>query len=224
MEAMKQQEKAMSTINIRMVQHYLYCPHRWGLLEIDRAWAENYFVVRAELLHQRVHDGQRSYTARQRVFTSVPVWNDEPEYDLYGVADCLEQGMSSGSERNLTIVEYKPTRPKSGDFHEADALQVFAQKICADYVFGGKCGAELYYADCRRRVVLPFDEQYDYYDRLLQQVLVEIRGHLAQGSIPPKPRGQKCGGCSMKDLCMPQLKPGGRLRQQITALAAAEDE
>ena len=27
-------------ITIRSIQHYLYCPHRWGLLEIDKAWAE----------------------------------------------------------------------------------------------------------------------------------------------------------------------------------------
>ena len=23
-------------ITIRSIQHYLYCPHRWGLLEIDK--------------------------------------------------------------------------------------------------------------------------------------------------------------------------------------------
>lgn len=216
------QEQTINTVNIRMVQHYLYCPHRWGLLEIDRAWAENYFIVRAELLHQRVHDTQRPYTARNRkVFTAVPVWNDLPQYDLYGVADCLEQSAATGAEPGLTIVEYKPTSPKGSDYHEADALQVFAQKLCVDYVFGGSCRAELYYADRRRRVVLPFDLEYAYYDHLLQQVLEEIRGHLSKGTIPPKSKGQKCGGCSMRDLCMPQLKQSGKLRQQIAALTTA---
>ena len=32
-------------IAIRSIQHYMYCPHRWGLMEIDRAWAENAFVT-----------------------------------------------------------------------------------------------------------------------------------------------------------------------------------
>ncbi|MEG0894264.1 MAG: CRISPR-associated endonuclease Cas1 [Oscillospiraceae bacterium] len=38
-------------VKIRDIQHFLYCPHRWGLLNIDCAWAENYYVVKANLLH-----------------------------------------------------------------------------------------------------------------------------------------------------------------------------
>ena len=65
-------------ITIRSIQHFLYCPHRWGLLEIDRAWVENYFVTKANLMHERVHDPNRYYVGRgDRVFTSVHVYNDE---------------------------------------------------------------------------------------------------------------------------------------------------
>ena len=32
-------------INIRTIQHYMYCPRRFGLLEIENAWAENVSVV-----------------------------------------------------------------------------------------------------------------------------------------------------------------------------------
>ena len=94
-------------ITIRSVQHYMYCPHRWGLLEIDRAWAENVFVTKANLLHERVHDPERHYTARGRkVFTSVPVYNDLEVYNLYGVTDCLEltedsQGISIDERKAL---------------------------------------------------------------------------------------------------------------------------
>lgn len=35
----------MIEISIRSLQHFLYCPHRWGLLEIGKVWAENYFVT-----------------------------------------------------------------------------------------------------------------------------------------------------------------------------------
>ena len=49
------------------------------------------FVTKANLLHERVHDPERHYTARGRkVFTSVPVYNDLEVYNLYGVTDCLE--------------------------------------------------------------------------------------------------------------------------------------
>ena len=53
-------------ITIRSIQHYMYCPHRWGLLEIDKAWAENVFVTKANLMHERVHNPDRNYTARGR--------------------------------------------------------------------------------------------------------------------------------------------------------------
>ena len=78
-------------ITIRSIQHYMYCPHRWGLMEIGRVWAENYFVTKANLMHDRVHDPDNHYTLRGRkVFTSVPVYNDMEEYNLYGVTDCIE--------------------------------------------------------------------------------------------------------------------------------------
>ena len=65
-------------IAIRSIQHYMYCPHRWGLLEIDKAWAENGFVTKANLMHERVHNPENTYTARgKRIFTSVPLYQDE---------------------------------------------------------------------------------------------------------------------------------------------------
>ena len=63
----------MSTIEItiRSIQHYLYCSHRWGLLEIDKAWAENAFVTKANLMHDRVHDPDRSYVSKGKVEQAV---------------------------------------------------------------------------------------------------------------------------------------------------------
>ena len=57
-------------ITIRSIQHYLYCPHRWGLMEIDKAWAENMYVTKANLMHERVHDPDQNYTIRgKKVYT-----------------------------------------------------------------------------------------------------------------------------------------------------------
>ena len=199
-------------IAIRSVQHYLYCPHRWGLVEIERAWAENFFVTKADLMHERVHNPEKNYAARgKKVFTSVPVYHDSEQYGLYGVTDCLEmtkaeKGISvEGCEGtyDVCIVEYKPTKPKKEDFHEEDLMQVFAQKICVDYVFGCDCDGVLYYGDVKKRIALPLKENYEKYDKLLRQLLEEMRDYLKRGVVPAIRKGQKCGGCSMKDLCMP---------------------
>ena len=121
-------------ITIRSIQHFMYCPHRWGLLEIDKAWAENFFVTRANLMHERVHDPDRAYTTKnKKVFTSVPVYHDGEEYNLYGVTDCLEltkdeEGVSfNGSDEkyHISIVEYKPTIPKSMDYREFEPRNIF---------------------------------------------------------------------------------------------------
>mgnify|MGYP000553427600 CR=1 FL=1 len=47
-------------INIRTIQHYMYCPRRFGLLEIENAWAENVSVV-------------LEYYARKRTSWQTPI-------------------------------------------------------------------------------------------------------------------------------------------------------
>mgnify|MGYP007022611170 CR=1 FL=1 len=79
-------------IAIRSIQHYIYCPHRWGLIEVGRVWSENAFVVKANIMHKRVHDNENSYVPQKgkKVHTAVKVYNDKPEYGIYGVTDCIE--------------------------------------------------------------------------------------------------------------------------------------
>ena len=211
-------------IAIRFVQHYLYCPHRWGLLEIDKAWEENIFVTKANLMHDRVHDPERHYSTKGKlVFTAVPVYHDVKEYNLYGITDCLELTedkngiLINGKEGRykICIVEYKPTKPKNEIYHEDDFMQIFAQKICVDFVFGCDCDAVLYYADVKRRVELPMKEKYTEYDQKLKLILTEMREYLEKGIVPAIRKGQKCNGCSMKDMCMPSVKKIKSLQAEI---------
>lgn len=221
-------------ISIRSIQHYLYCPHRWGLIEIDRAWAENFFVTKANFIHERVHDCKQGYLTRgRRVYTSVPVYHDSPEYNLYGVTDCIEaeaQNLGKGTEsedlkgKELCIVEYKPTKPKDGTYRMEDLMQIFAQKVCVDYVFSCDCAAEIYYADVKRRYVLPVRENFAVYDAILKKTLGEMRKQLLSGRIPSIQKGQKCAGCSMRDLCMPKLKRVSDLRKELRMLNQEETD
>lgn len=218
-------------ITIRSIQHYLYCPHRWGLMEIDKAWAENVYVTKANLMHERVHDPKKSYAMRgKKVFTSVPVYNDLEAYNLYGVTDCLELGRDekgvsvNGSEEkyHISIIEYKPTSPKNLEYRYEDLMQVFAQKVCVDYVFGGDCEGIIYYGDVKKRVPLPLKQNYEEYDEQLKMILEEMRKYLRKGKIPAIRKGQKCSGCSMKDLCMPSIKPIKNFRAEIEKIEEAE--
>ena len=212
-------------IAIRSIQHYLYCPHRWGLLEIDKAWAENIFVTKANLMHKRVHDPKKNYISRgKKVFTSVPIYNDLEPYNLYGMTDCMElhenkNGISiNGSEKKyqIVVVEYKPTKPKKQEYREDDLMQVFAQKLCVDYVFHCDCETVLYYADVKRRISADFTDTYQEFDEELRRLLREMRANLREGIIPPIRKGQQCSGCSMKDMCMPaSLKKSYRFQKEL---------
>lgn len=211
-------------ITIRSIQHFLYCPHRWGLLEIDQAWAENSFVTKANLLHEVVHDPNNHITSRgKKIFNSVKVYNDLPELNIYGVLDTLEaipspSGVSIASTNQtyeLCIVEHKPTKPKSGDYNQDDLIQVFAQKICIDYIFNTDCRAEIFYHDVRRRYPLPLKEYYSEYMSMLRESLQIMRGYILSGYIPKIEKNKNCNGCSMKDLCMPKLSNKATTKEQI---------
>lgn len=201
-------------IAIRSVQHYLYCPHRWGLLEIDCAWAENVFVTKANLLHDRVHNPKASYSSSgKKCYTSVSVYNDKSEYNLYGVTDCIE--VTGDEKSDLCIVEYKPTKPKNKDYNFDDLMQVFAQKICVDYVFNCDCDGVLYYADVKKRIKLPLKENFSEYDDILKRTLAEMRNLISKGKIPEIIKNHNCSGCSMKDICMPALKVKSSVKDNI---------
>ena len=118
-------------------------------------------------------------------------------------------------------MEYKPTKPKNQEFHESDAIQVYAQKLCVDAIF--QCNSEcfLYYADIRRRVKLPFETQGTYYDELLRKYLMQMRQILESHVIPKRVRGQKCSGCSLSDLCFPKEKSYS-VRDQIASMNGGE--
>ena len=202
-----------TTLNIRTIQHYMYCPRRYALLEINKDWQENAFVIKANIMHEHVHDGSHDFSdSRKVVRSAVALYNDMPEYDLYGIADCVEfikakDGVNIHElegEYRVQLVEYKPKAPKKESFSETDAIQVFAQKLCADYIWNCSSEAYIYYADIRKRVKLPFDEEFEKYDCTIKKLLCEMRDILSSQYIPQRPRGQKCSGCSIVDLCFPK--------------------
>lgn len=100
-------------------------------------------------------------------------------------------------------------------------MQVFAQKLCIDFVFGGHCKGVIYYGDVKKRVALPLQEHFQQYDDFLRKTLEEMRDYLEEGKIPPIRKNQKCSGCSMKDLCMPSMKKINDVRNEIEKIERA---
>ncbi|MBO6134764.1 MAG: CRISPR-associated protein Cas4 [Lachnospiraceae bacterium] len=190
------------SIAIRNIQHYLYCPHRFGLIMIDDIWAENYFVTKSNIMHERVHSNTEYSIRGKKVLTSVAIYNDDSNYNIYGYVDCIE--IEHNDMQKIKIVEYKPKMPKDKDFNYEDLMQVFAQKICVDKMFNCNSEGIIYYKSENKRITLPLVDNFEYYNEQLKIILIEMRQYIVKGEIPRIINMDKCGGCSMKDLCMPK--------------------
>ncbi|MBQ8495989.1 MAG: CRISPR-associated protein Cas4 [Clostridia bacterium] len=194
------------SVDLRSIQQYLYCPHRFGLMENNCSWAENVFVNRGNLAHERVTEGKYSASRGTIQERSVRVFQDE--WGLFGVLDCLELKKDKNGveipiysgKYTVSIVEYKVTAPKNNQIRIEDRMQLLGQKICVDSLFSCHADTYFYYHDTRRREKIEFSEE-DY--SFLKQTLTEIREIKQKGIIPPIRNDQYCSGCSMKDICLP---------------------
>jgi len=194
---------------IRSIQHYLYCPHRWGLIEFDCSFAENVFVYKGNLVHSAVDNNKGSTLRGSKRENSVHVYNDE--WGIVGIVDCLEFKVKPEGtfvpkwkeSFDISIVEYKASAPKNEMIHYDDKMQLLAQKICIDNLFNTDCNALLYYADTKKRFPVNYIDR-DYI--FLRQTLKEMDEWHKRYAIPPIEKTQNCNGCSMKDICLPMKR------------------
>jgi CRISPR-associated protein Cas4 len=198
-------------IAINLIQHYTYCPRQWGFIALESQWRENAFVVKGDIVHKKVDDPfDNEKRGRLRVSRSLPVFSEE--LGLNGILDLVEfeeneKGVfikQLGGKFNIKIVEYKsgkPNVPGQVNFH--DALQLTAQILCVEEMFGGKCEGYIFYDTIKRRV--KFSEFAEYKAKLIE-IVNEMRKHMESGEIPKEIDKDKCGGCSMSDVCLPKLK------------------
>lgn len=177
------------------LQHYLFCPRQCALIHVEAQWAENRFTAEGHLLHDRVDQGGKTTRDGVRTVRSVPLRCRR--LGLTGIADVVEL---HGANQQPYPVEYKRGKLKA---HRADEVQLCAQALCLEEMFGGEVpeGA-LFYGEIRRRTVVPFDTEL----RTLTECIAKAaRAMIRSGTTPPPdyvPR--KCTQCSLIDLCQPR--------------------
>lgn len=180
---------------ISALQHFLYCPRQCALIHIERQWAENVFTAEGRLLHDRTDRGGEESRRGLRVARAVPVRS--LRLGVVGVADVVE--LHDGGRRPIPV-EYKRGRPKK---HRADEVQLCAQAICLEEMFGVPViEGFLFYGRQRRRSAVTFDAGLR---DLTARIAAETRHLLASGRTPPpayEPR--KCDACSLMALCRPK--------------------
>jgi CRISPR-associated exonuclease Cas4 len=185
------------------LQHYLYCPRQCALIHIERLWSENRFTAEGRLLHDKADQPAIEKRKGVRTVTAMPLANES--LGIAGVADVVEFHATVQGEQPYPV-EYKRGKPKA---HRADEVQLCAQALCLEAMFGTPCveGA-LYYGKTRHRQVVAFDETLR---TLTLQVITETRALIENGKTPfAKYDAKRCDACSLIDDCQPKLLAHGR--------------
>jgi CRISPR-associated exonuclease Cas4 len=100
-------------------------------------------------------------------------------------------------------VEYKHgSRHKRADIAACDDLQLAAQALCLEEMFGKPVpeGA-LYYATSRRRRIVAVDSNLR---AKIALTVAAVRDLLRSGEMPPPLNDDHCRACSLRDLCQPE--------------------
>ena len=205
------------SIPISALQHYLYCPRQCALIHIERLWMENRHTAEGRILHGRVDQPKIEQRQRVRTITSMPIF--APELGISGVADVIE--FHAGDEGNIPYpVEYKRGRPKP---HQADQVQLCAQALCLESMYGCSVpeGA-LYYGKTRRRLVVSFDCELR---RLTHDAVAATREMICSGKTPLATyEAKRCDACSLINLCWPwMLNRAGKVQQWLEKQIRIED-
>lgn len=206
----------MEPIPLSAIQHAVYCLRQAALIHLERLWAENRFTAEGDVLHAVADKGGSRRIKGVRRVLSLPLGS--ARLNLSGVADLVE----FGPDGTAFPVEYKRGKPK---LHRADEAQLCAQALCLEEMTGRPVpeGA-LFYAETRRRVIVPFDADLR---ALAEAAVVDLaRVFAAEETPPPTLQKSRCRACSLLDLCRPEAcgRPARAWRDRAVARALADTD
>lgn len=145
------------------------------------------------MLHEKADSGMADRRGGLQTLRSVQLRSFA--LGVAGVADVVEK---HGDE--LIPVEYKRGKPKT---HRADEVQLCAQALCLEEMFGVAVPkGVLFYGAVRRRHEVTIDGELRV---ITMQVAQDARDMVLAARTPaPVWNSKLCGACSMAELCRPK--------------------
>lgn len=187
------------------IQHFAFCRRQWGLIHIDKKWADNYHTTLGEQIHERVHDPFLNEKRKDLIIVrGMKVVSHE--LGITGECDVVEfhqekEGVPIFGHSGLYSVypiEYKKGKPKAND---EDILQLAAQAVCLEEMFC--CSVQdgaIYYASTKRREEIKISAELK---QKVKEYFAEMHGYFQKQYIPQVKKSKKCQQCSLKELCIP---------------------
>ncbi len=184
-------------IPLSALQHYLFCPRQCALIHVEQLWAEDGATAEGRLLHDKVDAGKPETRPGVRIARGMGLRSIA--LGVTGKADVVEfHRAGRGAAAAPFPVEYKRGKPKA---HRADEVQLCAQAICLEEMFGiAVPEGALYYGATRRRLPISFDATL----RILTAEVAKAAGAMIRaGQTPPPVKMAACRRCSLETLCQP---------------------
>lgn len=182
-------------VPISALQHHLFCPRQCALIHLEQQWLEDGATAEGRILHERVDSGAADRRRGVRTVRGLSIRS--LALGVTGKADAVELHGRAPDQRPYPI-EYKRGRPKA---HRADEVQLCAQAICLEEMFG--CAVPegaLFYGATHRRTVVAIDAEL----RALTAATAQaVRDMLAGGITPAPVPMPACARCSLEPLCRP---------------------
>ena len=219
-------ENREAEATLSALQHFAYCRRQWGLIFVERQWAENARTAEGQVFHQTAHHGPESET-RGDLLILRGLRVASPALRLGGVCDVVEfhrspSGVPLMGREGLWLpypVEYKKG---SDQTRESDEVQLCGQALCLEDMLCCQIPeGSLFYGETRRRTRVAFDEPLR--QRTLS-LLQEMLGHMARGHTPATKPHKGCNACSLRDVCLPKLSRTPSVADYVHARAAEENE
>lgn len=205
------------------LQHVVFCDRQAALIHVERLWTENEHTVAGQHLHERAHESGGESRRDVRVARAMHLRSFE--LGLAGVADVVEFHRTDEGARLATRggcwrpfpVEYKKGKPKR---HRADEVQLCAQAVCLEEMFGVRVAeGALYYGRTRRRVVVEIDGRLR---DLMREAAAAFRAIVSQRVTPAAKWAPKCRQCSLIEDCRPRAAEKSA-RRYLASLIGAVD-
>lgn len=192
------------------LQHFIFCRRQWALIHIENQWADNFRTISGEIMHERTHNESLS-EKRGDVIITRGMGIFSRTLGVSGKCDVLEfhadkEGVRLNGWDGLWLpfpVEYKRGEPKTDN---CDAAQLCTQAMCLEEMLCCRIprGA-LFYGETRRRQSVEFTKELQ---REVTDALSEMHMLFRRGHTPKVKYSKRCGGCSLKEICLPALMKG----------------
>ena len=212
----------MDPLPLSALNDFLFCPRRAGLKFIEGLRGENEHTVIGDLAHANVDFPGYEQRAGWTLLRALPVFSDK--LGLSGKADLIEVRYDDSQISNppsemhdrKVVREARPVEYKKGPKRrfDNDEVQLCAQALCLEEMFGIPVlvGA-IYHAQSERRTEVVFDEALR---QMTLSAISNLKSLISNSAVPAAELKPQCEGCSLHEICLPELA------RSATAWQAAE--